>query len=427
MAITSKRQFSSLGSAQSGQVAVQFHKVTIHLLLIFDVIFSSRMNRILGDWLQPVVLSSSAAIVLYFAVLAFISGYVWQLLLLMGSLWLVMHQLQQSSTITSLPYVPNLGFMFTFTMTFAVYFMVSKLQLRAYLVRTLAFYATIYAVSYTIVAVLYSVGALPHQVFEPLILSDIERGDRLFAYSAASAFAWLYWLEMRGKSPFMGNIMLALCGIGIILTLSRYFIICVALITLLRMASVSQRNIGRFCFVILSIAAVVYLYGLVNVDWNPFSGFSGDSSGDTRIKEYDAARFALLAHPLFGFGLTADDKAVSAVVGDLFFSSGDIGIIGIWWDFGLIGIVLFMIGSYICCKPISGLSSDLAGPLFLTGCMMVLYNAVAPIIFYAGGSNYFCIILGLYLDQSSAQRGGAGPSGLAPVGGAPSRHTGEMG
>ena len=391
--IARRRQSVSLNEG-----LIQVSMILMHLLLVFDFIYESRLNRILGDWAQPLILSTVVLIVAFFGILAFLFGYIIQVAALLGFIWLILHQLHQFSDVTGVAYIANLGFGFSFSFTFIVFFALSALGLREYMMKWLVIYGSIYTILYLLMGLMYVAGVLPQLLLAPLTLNDVERGERLFNYQAATAFIWFYWFNLRAKGGLFGIGMAIVSGLAILLTLSRVYILCIALVTALSLV-VQKKRVGHICFLLLASAAAIYLYGLLDEQWNPFAFFSGDSSGNTRILEYDAVRYQILAHPLWGIGFISDSDGTAALIGNIFFAAADVGISGVWWDFGFIGVLILLVGSYLCCRPLRGLPLKLGDPLYLTGCLMAVYGCLAPIILYPGGVAFFSIILGLNFDR----------------------------
>ncbi len=399
-------------SVSLNQGLLQISMILLHLLLILDIIYESRLNRILGDWAQPLILSAVVLIVAFFGVLAVLFGYVFQVAALLGFVWLILHQLHQFSDVTGVAYIANLGFGFSFSFTFIVFFALSTLGFREYIMKWLVIYGSIYTVLYLLMGLMYAVGVLPQLLLAPLTLNDVERGERLYNYQAASAFVWFYWFNLRAKGGLFGIGMAGVSGLAVLLTLSRVYILCVAFVTVLSLL-IQKKRVGYICFLLLVSAAAIYLYGLIDEQWNPFSFFSGDSSGNTRILEYDAVRYQILAHPLWGIGFISDSDGTAALIGNIFFAAADVGISGVWWDFGFIGVLILLVGSYICCRPVRGLPTKLGDTLYLTGCLMAVYGCLAPIILYPGGAGFFSVILGLSFDRRGSSEDAAAEPTIA--------------
>ncbi|MDB5525909.1 MAG: hypothetical protein JWM58_3672 [Rhizobium sp.] len=377
------------------------HRPAMHALLICDVLFTSRVYLVPGiPILQPLLLGTSAALILFYAAFAYMRGHIFPVLLLMSCIALIINQLYVFEALSSVPLQFNSAFQFVWVMTFIVFFVISKDGNRHYLVNTLFMYASLYVVFYVAVALLNEFHILPAQLLRPLILEDHERGQRLFNYSAASAFAWFGWLYRAKTGPSMKTIvMLAICGLAIFLTLSRVFMLILILLTFAYLFRLGMSMIKVLCLSALWTASVFNLYGFVDSDWNPFALFSGDSSGSFRMLEYNVARIFLLQNPLSGIGIAPSSTDSWHLLGYDFFAAGDLGITGVWFDLGLFGLVLFFIGSHIACKPVRDIDASFRWPLVLTGCLMAGYGCIAPVIFYPAGATYFAILLGLWLDR----------------------------
>lgn len=249
---------------------------------------------------------------------------------------------------------------------------------------------------------LYQFNIVNRVFFAPLILEDIERGERLFNYTGAAAFAWFIYLY-RFKTTFQTKsfVYLMICGASIYLTQSRVFILFVILVSMLYVLNLSTSTMRRMILSVIFIVSIPTFYAVFDTNFNPYSWFSSDTSGFARSLEYDTARQLIREHWFFGVGIAPGSEELEAVTGSKTFAAGDLGAFGIWYDWGLIGLALFGIASWICCMPIKGMGTD-TWPLFLTGCLIAGYGCSAPIVFYPAGATFFAVLLGLWL--ASRQR-----------------------
>ena len=100
----------------------------------------------------------------------------------------------------------------------------------------------------------------------------------------------------------------------------------------------------------------IYHFALIFADKaDPFYLFSGDTTGSgySRIIEYDTARHFIQDYPIFGIGIpTVGDSIFQLYTrSSSTYSSTDIGIIGIWGDLGLAGVILFLVCCYLAFFP----------------------------------------------------------------------------
>jgi hypothetical protein len=377
------------------------HIIAFNAFLLGDMLFTSRVYRVFGDAIaQPVVLAIMAGVSIFYAVMAFFEGKFLPLLLFVGTVGLLINQLNVFSEITYSPVNFNSAFQHIAITTFIVFSMVSRAGLRDYMMNQLALFATAYSIFYTLAAVANFAGAVPPALLEAITITDIERGGRLFSYAAATAFAWFYWLYRFRSVPSMTNLALMIvCALAIILSLSRVFILFVTVITLLSIVTSSKLTVRAVCLGALCAVSAVYFYGMLDQSWNPFKLLTSDSSGLARSLEYETIRYLLWQNPITGVGIPSVQTEIERLTGNFFFAAGDLGALGPWFDFGFYGLVLFFLGSFIATLPPTGIDDSFAQPLFLTGCMMAGYGCIAPVLFLPGGSTYFVLLLGLWLDR----------------------------
>jgi hypothetical protein len=294
----------------------------------------------------------------------------------------------------------NTAFQFMWPLTFIVFFVASREGYREYIAKTLFVYATIYSVLFSILAVALFLKVLPSDISEPLAAEDVERGTRLFGYLIAVTFAWFGWLFRVRKSPtVIGILFLATCAIAMVLSQSRVITILAASLTILALLRVSATSIRISSLTIVWSAAAISIYGLIDQSWNPYSIFSLDSSGKFRMWEYELARDLISKNFFSGVGFAPTQWHLWNFLNYNYFSANDLGIFGVWVDWGLIGLVIFLIAGHISCASVRGMPELLRVPLFQVGCLMAAYGCIAPIIIYPGGATYFAVLFGYWLDS----------------------------
>jgi len=396
---------ASIDAAERPAGLSAVHVVLLNLLLIADTLFSSRLYRLLGGQsAQQAVLGTALAIILGYAAYAFVRARYMSVLLLALVFGIIIVQTVSFTWLITVTPNFNASLQFLWIGAFIVFASISADGGREYLVRTLFRYATGYTLLYLVLSAAFSVHTLPRQLVDALVLSDPERGERLFCYSSAVALAFLGWAFQAQRQRSLTAVLLCiLMAMAVWLTLSRVFILILAIICALIFLTRSFRLISRGTFITLLIVSAVNLYGIVDVGWNPFSFFGDDSSGAFRNIEFFVARAQIWNSPLFGVGIPPSATDLWALARQDFFSSGDLGVTGIWLDFGLVGLAMFFLGSYLCTRPIQAVSDELKWPLSLTGCFIAGYGCLAPVIFYPAGSTYFAVILGLWVGRPAAE------------------------
>ncbi|MBR0737660.1 O-antigen ligase family protein [Bradyrhizobium liaoningense] len=386
------------------KLELAFHRGAIHAILLCDLLFTSRIYRVIDHpSVQPAVLGLCAALVISYSLASLFRGNALPVLIALGAVLLIVNQLEVFSIVSGQPVLVNAGFQYILPLTFIAFYYVATCGLREYLVNTLFAYAFAYTAFYFAMAVLYQLHILPPILLEPLVLTDIERGERLFNYTGASTFAWFVFLSrVRTSFSVQNGVGALIAGAAIVLSLSRVFILVIAIISIFEMLNFKTLTIRRICLSVLYLATLTYLYGFLDPKWNPFDIFSSDSSGGARAEEYDVARLLLHSNWLYGVGIPPTTVDLGYVTGNEFFAASDLGTLGIWFDWGLVGFVLFFVGCHIITREALG-ARQFRRALFLTGAFIVAYSVLAPLPFYPSGAIYFASLLGMWLSRPGAQ------------------------
>lgn len=380
-------------------INLALHRCVIHLLLIADLLFTSRIYRAIETIpTQPLLLGSATLLIAVYLVMALWRGFGWAPFLLILLLALLLCQMVVFSSIADVPVNWNAGFQFCWLFTFIIFFLAIEDGHGEYLGKTLFLYASIYIFVYVVMSLLLRLGLLPVTAFPGMVLDDAERGHRLFNYGIASAYAWFGWTQrFRIMRSTKSLVMLGVSGLAIYFSFSRVISIAIILLTLIYLSGVNLRSIGRFAFLLFALVSAVIIFGVFDTDWNPFIYFSRDSSGSFRLQEYELARALLRLHPSLGIGIPPNAEEAWDLIQQDYFAASDLGLMGVWFDWGLAGVLLFVAGSYVSCSPRVICASEWNAPLVLTGCLMAVYGCIAPVIFYPAGVTYFAVLAGFFL------------------------------
>ena len=390
----------ALAPAEGPAINTLIHRSSIHLLLFADLLFASRLYRI-GDvaFMQPLLLGLCAGFVAFYFIFTLLRGYMAPTALLVSALLLIFLQLYVFSGLAGVEVNINAGFQFFWVLTFVVFFLTIRDGHGPYLADTLLLYASLYAIVYGILALAFNFGLVGADALGILVAEDAERGQRLFSYTIASAYAWFGWLyRLRERRTWLACVMLAVSGLAIYLALSRVVTLCLVLMTFAALRGYTLTSIGKVCIALLLAVSAISLYGVFDIRWNPFELFTSDTSGAFRMWEYDIARDLLREHFALGIGIAPSSEASWQFVKQDFFAPSDLGVLGIWLDLGLAGLACFLAGSYIACRPGIRMNPLRQAPLVLTGCLMAAYGCIAPVIFYPAGVTYFAVLLGFWLN-----------------------------
>lgn len=399
----------------------------IHAIIAADLCFSSRLYMaILPEIAQRILLSTLLLVGLAYLGLALMRGHVVPVLLFLLAGGLIIGQLIVYQVNWGMAANPTGVAQYTVVLTFIVFFVIGRDGLADHAMRVLAIYALGYVCFYIAYVGAYFAGVLPPSFTTALLLRDIERGDRFFAYAGALAFSWYVALNRVRAHRTAGRIaVFGVCALANVLTLSRVYLACLAAVTILDLLRVPRAVIRIVCIGALCVASSVLLYGLVDTRWNPFFALSGnDTSGIGRALEYQIAQDLLVRSPILGLGLSSSPEQPGLLTGISFFAAADLGMAGIVLDLGILGLSLFLIASWIACIRPPMLRDYRGDALNLTGCTLAMYGCIAPILFLPGGAFYFAAILGTWL-AGDQRRGQVGDDPARPLAGIYSGAPGE--
>lgn len=381
------------------------HKPAVHVLLVCDMLFNSRLYRVLEPApLQPVLLGTCAALILLYAGIAWLRLYILPVMLLISGFALIFYQMHVFSGITHIPIETNSLFQYIWIFTFIVYVAVCRDGHGNFLAEKVLFYSTVYTFLYVLIGTLHKIGILSSSNLAGIVLTDIERGDRLYSYGIAVNFAWFAWLHRaKTQTDLKSVLMICICALAFYYMMSRFAAIILLTLSAAYIFGLSLKSIRFLSLAIFVAAAVPNLYGLYDPSWNPFALFAGDSSGSFRAFEYELARMFIWQDPIFGFGIAPTPQAASFLLNEKFFSGSDLGPIGVWFDYGIIGLVLFLLATTTACRAITGVRANLATALSLSGCFLAAYGCLAPLIL-TGGSTIFAVLLAVQLGTRTPRR-----------------------
>lgn len=293
----------------------------------------------------------------------------------------------------------------------------------------LLLYSAIYVIVYlALVAILESnLMAFPTE----MLLGDSVRGERVVSAGFMSYFVFLFCLaSLRRKFSFRVLLLFALAGVAMWLTGSRTFT-AIALISsaiFLAFGRTGLNSLRHIAFWLFAIIGLVMAYGIIDSGFNPFGIETTDGSTIARRFSYDIMRDNIQQFPIVGTGLPSN--TYTSGVTDLLYYLGrtavdgdvdtggvsftDLGMIGIWFHFGLIGVSLYVLSVVISCfqryKPADMNINDPRMTALLIICASVgLYCSISPQVWTGSGGIFFSVALSVWLADilksfGSAQR-----------------------
>ncbi|MEV4609883.1 hypothetical protein MRBLMR1_004983 [Neorhizobium sp. LMR1-1-1.1] len=382
------------------------HRMLTHVFLICDFLFASRIYRVIGaSFMQPLLLGCATSIIAFYVVYAMIRGRFAMPIACSCYIALVMNQLSVFAGKLWIPINVNAFFQYIWMLSFVPFVGLCLSGGRAYLLRCVAFYGTIYCSIYAIASAMQIAGVLPGKLLEALVSSHDSRGARIFMYFGLGCFSYFYWLvQIRTKATHIAVAGFAICALASILSLSRVYLLLVTVMTLLFLFQPRPAIIRRMSICILICGGTFVLSGMVFHAFNPFNLFAADTSGAYRALEYTVVRQRLWMDPIWGFGLSSDIDLTKPFLGSYLIFSADLGPLGIWFDFGIIGLAMYFVALVLCCRPPKAIPYEYGWPLFLTGCIMTAYGCMSPVATSPGGAMMTGLILATGLTANGLAR-----------------------
>ena len=277
-----------------------------------------------------------------------------------------------------------------------------------YIIKVIFIYAVAYSMIYLIGAYLLSTGALDAYLDPHLVLTDPERMNRLFLAQFVTGFALFNSLiKLKERPNILYFIIATITFVAIVASLSRVFIIVVVLVSVIYILTSSNKIIAYVSLSLFAIISLYLIYGIVDPTFDPFTFSSIDQSTLQRNISFAIMRPYILNYPILGIGLPNNRDDLAHLLGPDS-SPSDLGIIGIWVVFELVGVLLYIVSVFISCgmrffdpSGVEVLSGD---SLVLTGNCLGLYACISPNIWVGSGSLFFGIAIAARLNALLLQR-----------------------
>ncbi len=313
-----------------------------------------------------------------------------------GYVALVMNQLAVFADKLWLPVNTNAFFQYIWVMSFVPFAGVCLAGGRTYLLKCVIGYGTGYCCLYALVSMMQMAGVLPARILAELV-SDLDfRGARIFLYSGLAALTYFYWLvQIRTRITWVSLSFFLICALASLLSLSRVYLLVIFCLSLVFMISPKPALLRFSAATVLGVGTAFVLSGMAIPSFNPFDLFASDVSGAYRALEYEVMRDRIFADPLWGFGMAPTADASKPFLGAYLIFPVDVGSVGVWFEFGLIGLILYLVILWRCSTPQRSLPMKYGWPLFLTGTMLTAYGWMAPLAIAPGGATMTGLIFAI--------------------------------
>lgn len=296
-------------------------------------------------------------------------------------------------------------------MSFVIYYPLIMQGKFGTIARAVLLISSIYSIVYLLLNIAHQSG-LSVVNLSGLLIPDAPggRADRILAASAVLTVGASMWLVRLRNSPTpIAILMTAIFLVDIYLTGSRFYQAAFLLLATIYLFSGKTRVAGAVAILLLAIAAsqliIFALFGLSN----PFEIFGSDNSASVRASSVSLAVPYIREHWLMGVGYPSSNLDNVWATSALFFFSSDLGPLGIMYNHGLVGLVLFGLLSYFSALPdrridlLPGASLD-GQAITLAGAICALQGVLAPVLWVGSGTFLSGLFLALALAFLTQRR-----------------------
>lgn len=214
---------------------------------------------------------------------------------------------------------------------------------------------TITAVSYIVLYVALNGVIIDLVKNQPRLVleTDGERDRRVFL-----AFSWALYVLFLGlfsfkARPIVGGLLMAVAAAAIVLANSRLAMtltLPVLLAAIVGIFAPGSRRVAAWIFAAAFVMiSLIIMWGYADPNWNAYSYIARDASGTARFFEFQDAVKAIKGHELFGVGIAPSGEDLDYFIRPTRpFFVVDLGTAGMFFQFGLFGVILFMAWSVLC-------------------------------------------------------------------------------
>jgi hypothetical protein len=359
----------------------RYEIIALHVFLAGDMIVSSLFYEFIGFSARSPILYLTVASIGFFVIRIIQKSYFPEILVFFGMLLVMIVQVAHFSSISHQPgninsiaqYYPMLSFI-----VFANFITVDINRL----LRIVYIYATIYVIVYLVSSVMIHLSMMPEYLVSRMAQSDVERGARIPIIAKTTLYCLYYsYFHFSSTKKRSFSLMTIICILTLMISQSRLLLIILLSVSVFSIIMPGRKSISYFSFGIFLALSFVILYGIVDLHWNPFAIFGDDSSARVRTRAYDTVRNIIINYPILGAGIAASDEAMAIFTLDETLSAADLGPIGIWFLFGIIGLIFYVISVYIQCfctrsGGCGSVSNNKA--LQYTSCVIGLFGCLTP-------------------------------------------------
>lgn len=253
------------------------------------------------------------------------------------------------------------------------------------MMRILLIFSTIYVASYVLLIPIIS----QYYGSNAFILLQGHGDDsrRLYFAAAYAAFVMLYGLRASGISIVIRALLILLGAVALWLSDTRTMVAIVVVVFALAAFKLLVRPVRVAIFCVVLFGFLLILLGFVFTDWNPYTATIADTSGAYRAIEYSWVIRVLEHNWLMGVGTPGEFVQLQnylqrefSVPRSIWIFATDLGPLGAYFQFGLIGLVGLVAAVTFCMVSPWKNTSPEGQALQMTAFACAVYGLSSPLL-----------------------------------------------
>lgn len=234
---------------------------------------------------------------------------------------------------------------------------------------------------------------------------------RVYVAAAYCAFVIFYAFCNRTLHPVMRGLMVVAGVVALWLSDTRAMILIVAAVFTLGVTNLLIRPTRVAILFIVLFGMFLMCAGFIFSDWNPYFLFTSDPSGSYRAIEYDWT-IRILRHNFFvGIGIPGEPLELQLFLRshyemprNLELFASDLGVLGVWFQFGVLGVVAFVAAIVMCMIGPWTDGDPGVQALQFTAFTCSVYGVTSPMLMVEPTSVFLCLVVAIWARNRRRQR-----------------------
>lgn len=171
---------------------------------------------------------------------------------------------------------------------------------------------------------------------------DGGREPRVYLAGTFATFVFFYSIVRMRLRRQLRWLPFAIVGLtAMVMANSRTYLLTIVIVATMYLIYLSRRETRVVLAAVFVCMAMFVVSGVPFDSWNPFAITAGDASGAARWRAYSYIRNYVAESPLLGIGIAPSGEAQTTLIGVPGVYWSDLGALGVWYTFGVFGLIAF--------------------------------------------------------------------------------------